>query len=658
MSPNILESLFSDMPISMIRNKNNLLLPEETFVDTKNIPGYDTARFEGALEHPISTRAFLLVGGLCFTLSALLLARAGYISLYNGGVYAARAEENRLQHTTIVPERGVVYARNGEQLAYNVPGFRVVVDTRGAERAIVLPLVAELSEFLEREDLVTLVERHWNNGEIVVELIREWATANMVITHFKDSGAIRVEPTPLRMYTEHPAFSHVLGYVSRATKEDIEDDSNALLWGQVGRSGLEFAYDSTLRGNLGVKIVETNSGNTVLSEGIFQKEERGKSIITSISPEMQIVAYNALMRTVHDRGFTGGSAVVLDAKTGDVLTMASYPGFNLNALSSGAPYEEVSETLTDPRHPLFFRAAAGLYPPASTIKPYLAAAALEEGIISPETKLYTNGRLIVPNPFNPDNPSIFNDWRDHGSINMYEAIAFSSNVYFFTVGGGFAEQEGLGHERIQAYLKRFGFGAKTGVDTSGEETGNIPDEAWKQEHNPENPTWRIGDTYNMSIGQGGLLVTPLQMARGALAIARDGLLLEPSVVMAIADASGNEQSIVRQEGSAIQQTGISKETFAAVKQGMRKSVVEGTARGVSDIPLAIAAKTGTAEYSKSSRDHSWFIGFLPYDDPEIVVAINLENGPTGNLIGGIFVAHELLLWYAREGRELVFPQAR
>lgn len=624
-------------------NYHRKLTLEETLVDTENLPGFDTARFEGVLERPLATGVFLALGGIFLLVGGFLAARAGYLMLIKGEAYAMRAEDNRLVHQTIVPERGVIFDRAGVPLAYNVPGFRVVVDTRGAKKSVLVPRMEELARALNRDtaEVVTLVERHWEYGEIVIDLIREWSIANDIMTRFKDQDAVRVEPTPLRAYVAHPAFGHVVGYVGAVTEENITEDTAALGWGEVGKTGIERAYDAVLRGNPGVKIVETNSQGAVLSEGIYRREDRGENLTLSISAELQKKIYEVLEKTAQERGFGGGSAVLLDVRTGETLALVSYPGFDANVMSTGNPRDEVSRILSDESHPLFFRAIAGLYPPASTVKPFLAAAAIDEHVISPEKVIYTEGRIVVPNPFNPERPAIFKDWKNHGPVDMVHAIAVSSDAYFYTIGGGHNSIDGLGVDRMRDYFLRFGLGQTTGIDLLGEEEGLVPSKEWKARAYPDDPLWRVGDSYNMGIGQGWLLTTPLQMARATLALAREGELLRPHLV----------KSITHNDISALAPlpVSISKSALDVARKGMRLAVTEGTAMGVADIRLPVAAKTGTAEVGKSAWTHSWFIGFLPWEDPRLVLVVNMERGPAGNLIGATSVAHEILQWCFPQG---------
>ncbi|MEK7174026.1 MAG: hypothetical protein AAB710_02995, partial [Patescibacteria group bacterium] len=264
----------------MKKKTSSFVTPEETFIDTQNLPGFDQARFEGALEYPIRPRVFLWVGLIFFMVGLLVIGRTALLTLANGESYAARSEHNRLRHSTIIPERGIITDRAGVPLAFNVAGFRVSVDMRKTDRATLAQLLTDVAPLVGKDvhELLEFVETHGRDKEIVVGMLRDWSSATHLITRWKDTNALSIEHTPLRAYDVHPAFSHLLGYINSITKEDVEQDQNALLWGERGRSGVELAYDEQLRGMLCVKIIETDSEGMVMSEGIYQKEERGKNI--------------------------------------------------------------------------------------------------------------------------------------------------------------------------------------------------------------------------------------------------------------------------------------------------------------------------------------------------------------------------------------------
>ncbi|PJE64107.1 MAG: penicillin-binding protein 2 [Candidatus Ryanbacteria bacterium CG10_big_fil_rev_8_21_14_0_10_43_42] len=628
--------------------------PEEVFLDTQNLPGFDNNRFEGTIEHPIRHGLFIILGILFGAVGILLIARTGYLTLFNGNAFAVVSDRNHLRHRILVPERGIIYDRNLTPIAFNVPGFRVYIHMDGRTITEEDMLVQEIAKAVgsNTDELTHFINDH-SKKDLFIDTIYDWDTANHIIALFRDDDRVTVDATTIRSYYDSPALSHIVGYMGRVNTSDIEKNETALDWGVIGRSGLEKTYDGMLRGTLGTRIIETNSEGRVLSEGIFQKAEEGKSIVLTISAELQNILYETIKETVEERGFTGGSAVALDVHTGEILGLVSYPGFDMNLLTKGIDVEAIAALFESERNPLFNRTVSGLYPPASTVKPFLAMAAIEEHIIRPEDSIVTEGQLVVPNPYDPDNPSIFKDWRNHGAIAMREAIAFSSNVYFYVVGGGFGNIEGLGRERIAQYFRLFGIGTKTNTGLPGETEGIIPDEAWKKERYPSDPTWRLGDTYNMSIGQGGVLVTPLQMARAVTTIARGGTSIEPQLLRGI--ITDKETKTVKYTLSPDINTVplVSEEAVRVAHEGMEESARIGTASGLSGIPITVAGKTGTAELGKTGRVHSWFMGFAPADNPDMVLVINLENGSDKNLIGGTFVAREIWEWYATGGKEVI-----
>ena len=618
--------------------------PEDIFLDTRNLPGFDTIRFEGRLERPISRPIFAMISILFGLVGSTLFARAAYLGILHGDEFQARATNNHLRHISIVPPRGVIYDRNLKPLAYNVPGFRISLDVGTLPDSFDDARINQLASLLKRDpkEIADLIVGR--SGEIPVDLVYEWDTANAVITAFRDDPRIQVEPATIRAYLSSPAISHVVGYLSKITKEDITEAGDApFLWLQRGRSGIEFTYDEALRGQLGKKIVEFDSRGESLGENLFEREEAGKNLVLSISADLQEVMYQAVGDTVRERGFSGGSAIMLDAHTGAILGLVSYPGYDLNAMSRGSPRDVVHWALQDASHPLFNRAISSAYPPASTVKPFLAAAALEEHIIDPNRQILTNGKIVVPNPYDPAHPATFLDWKNHGLVNMFQAIAVSSNAYFQTIGGGYGGVPGLGLSRIHAYMSRFGFGSKTGVDIPGEFDGLLPDEAWKAKVNPKDPTWRIGDTYNISIGQGGTLATPIQLAVAALSIVNKGDIIKPKVALGISGPDGQIEYFPSRE--VVHSSGVSDTSLRTVQQGMRLAVQEGTAKGLNEFSLEIAAKTGTAQFIRKEKVHSWFMGYAPYENPEVVLVVNMENASAHNLIGGVYVAGQIFRWY-------------
>ncbi len=425
-------------------------------------------------------------------------------------------------------------------------------------------------------------------------------------------------------------FLHAIGFLTR------KDDA----FFAKGVSGLELAYDEILRGEPGKRIEEVNAKGDVVESGTSIKSQSGNGILTSLASDLQTKLTEFLDATAKDRGFSGGAGIVMDLENGEILAIASVPEFNPNVLSKGAEKSVVDKLTSDPKKPFFNRTVSGLYPPGSIAKIAVAAGALDEKLIDPKKQILSTGSISLPNPFNPELPDIFPDWKAHGWVDMIHALSVSSNVYFYAIGGGYEDQKGLGVSGIERYLKLFGFGEKTGIDLVGEKEGSLPDPTKKQ----GGRTWSIGDTYHLAIGQGDLQVTPIQMAVYTAAIASKGTIFYPHIVKAVLDKN---KKIVERFSYAPRKTEILPENiFDILHEGMRQAVRSGTAAGLSGLPISVAAKTGTAEIGETGRVNSWSIGFLPADQPRIAFTILMENGARANTIGGTFVASQLIQWIA------------
>ncbi len=545
------------------------LNPDEIFMDSENIPDFDKYQFEGRLEKPITKSTFAGIG-ICFLiLGGLLFVKTGHLEILKGETYALRSKYNYLRPVSIRPVRGIIYDKNGKEIAWN--------------------------DSVEEEGNLKLI----------------------------------------RAYSALPGLSHVLGYVGIGLKEAI-----------VGKDGIEKKYEDILGGTPGVKLVETNAENEIISESVSQSAKNGKSVKLTIDAELQAAFYRILEGVVNDRGFSGGAGVILDVNSGEVSAITSYPEFSSQVISRGKPESAIREYFENPQKPFFNRAVSGLYAPGSIIKPLIALAVLNEKIISSEKQILSTGSISIPNPFFPGEASVFMDWKAHGWVDMRRALAVSSNVYFYTVGGGHEDVKGLGINKIDKYAELFGFGLKTNIDMDKEEKGLIPSPMLKA-FNTSDPVWRIGDTYNASIGQGDFQITPLQAAVYAAAITNSGRVLQPRLLAEVlnTDNSPADSDKVRVAGEG-RTIDIPEEYFKIVREGMRMAVLEGTAQGLSGLPVEIAAKTGTAELQseKNKFVNSWLIGFFPYKNPRFVLSVVLEHGKAANLIGGVFVGRQLFEW--------------
>ena len=537
------------------------IYPDEIFLDSKNISGFDTSQFEGRLEKPISKKNFIYMGALIGFLGLFFISRIFFLQIFEGEKFTARSERNSFKKENIIPLRGAIYDNVGTVLI-------------------------------------------WNGEE----------------------G---------RTYANISGLGHILGYTGLPSKEDFKKKPDTPSENMVGKDGIEEKYDEILRGVLGVKLMERDSQGNAISESVQVLPQNGRNLTLTIDSKVQSYLYTAMESVAEERNFEGGAAVIMDVSDGNILAMVSIPEYSSKVLSEGGPASLISGYINDKNKPFLNRAISGLYAPGSVVKPFVALAALNEGLISPEKKIFSAGQISIPNPFFPDKKSIFKDWKAHGWVDMRQALAVSSDVYFYEIGGGYQEIRGLGINKIHEYSKKFGLGGKTGIDLEGEAEGTVPSPQVKEKNNPDDPTWRVGDTYISVIGQGYFLTTPIEMAVYASSIANNGKIVVPRLIK-----NENFYPEVSQKN-----IGISEEYFKIIKEGMRMAVMEGTAQGLSYPDLKIAAKTGTAEVGgKKNFSHSWVIGFYPYENPKYAFAAVLEKGPAGNTIGAPYAMKQFFDW--------------
>ncbi|MCH7883168.1 hypothetical protein IIA95_02010 [Patescibacteria group bacterium] len=536
--------------------------PDEIFLDSTNLPGFDRGIFEGRLEAPISRHSPYLIFAL-FVLGLLVFVfRLIDLQVVQGADFRRYADSNRLVRVRLPAERGLIYDRNGRELSWNEPNTRA---------------------------------------------------------YFSKSG-----------------LSHVLGYVSYP--DEIPPDVSPQA--KIGKDGIEKLYDELLRGQDGSRLIEEDVKGNVVSESTEFHPKHGEDVTLTIDGELQSKFFSIIERVVRERGFLAGSGVIVDPTTGEILAVTSDPEFSSQVLANNSPPEVLKSYFTDERKPFFFRALEGLYSPGSTFKPVIALAALSENIIDPVSEILSTGSIRIPNPYDPQNPTIFYDWKAHGFVNMWRALAVSSNVYFYTIGGGFEGQKGVGVYKIIEYAKKLGLGERVGLEFS-EEKGLLPTPEWKEKNQPADPIWRVGDTYNLSIGQGMIQATPIQMARLVSTIATGGAMPRLHIVK---DGSADH---------AVVEVGISKDAFRVVREGMRQAVQYGTATALSGLGVEVAGKTGTTEIGSGKEVNSWFIGFLPYENPRLAIAVVLERGSASNFIGAPFVAREIISWILANQREYI-----
>ena len=425
-----------------------------------------------------------------------------------------------------------------------------------------------------------------------------------------------------RVYTT-PYLSNVLGYVSYPKKDSSGQYYDTDI---TGLAGIEKSFNSQLSGKNGTLLVEKDARGKIISEGSTMPAQDGTNLTLSIDVRAQKAFYDAIQQLSDRIPFEGGSGILMDVNTGEIRALVSYPTFDSNVLSSGGPSNVIAGYSTDKRQVYLNRPVQGLYTPGSVVKPIEATGALTQGTITPGVSIDDVGYITVPNPYDPKHPTKFVDWKVIGVENIQKAIAFSSDVFFYMVGGGYGGQKGLGIESLDNWYRTFGYTSPTGIELPGEASGFLPTPAWKLK--TTGVAWNIGDTYHTAIGQYAVQITPLEEARAIAAIANGGMLVKPTLIK---DPPPQGESIA-----------VSQQALEVVRAGMREGVQEGTSVGLNDLSFVdIAGKTGTAQLGFHNEYYNaWAVGFFPYEHPKYVYVVVMEHGPSGNALGGIYAMHQ------------------
>lgn len=598
---------------------------EEIFLDSKKLKESPESERE-KIEFPIKKGKVYFLYFLIIVFLLILFIKAIDLQIVKGDYWRELAEGNRLRSYPIKAFRGIIYDKDGAPLVSNEPIFNLTIvpaDLLRQEENL-SEVLNYLSEILEesKESIESSIKKNANLSiPIVIKENISKETVLILEGKFSENPAISVEIASQRNYIDSPYFSHVLGYLGKINKKEYAERPDYLIDDWIGKTGLELYYEKKLRGLYGKQLVEVNAQGKIKNLFGRKESEPGKSMTLSIDSGLQKKLYNEIQQMLWGLRTDKAAGVALNPNTGEILALVSFPSFNNNKIIAGLSEE-------------FNRAVSGTYPPGSTIKPLIAAAALKEEIITPNKIISCPGSVTIYHKYYPDIFYTFHDWKVHGATNLIKAIAESCNVYFYTVGGGYGKIEGLGIEKINKYLKQFGLGNALGIDLFGEAKGLVPSENWKKENKGED--WYIGDTYNVSIGQGDVIATPLQIALVTAVIANDGTLFKPQIVSKI-----NEDSISPQ---IIRDNIVNKEILGIVKKGMREAIISGSAKHLYDLPVKVAGKTGTAQAPGDKTPHSWFTSFAPYENPEIVLTILVENGGEGSAVAAP-ITKEVLRWY-------------
>jgi len=606
----------------------------------------------------------------------ILASRTAWLQIIRGGHYVGLAEGNRLRVENIEPKRGIIYDRNGRALVRNTANFVLSL------RPIDLPkdelardqLLRRLSRIIDG-----LPEKDELNSSSSLDLVSDGPSFQAMKTSLaaipifsleayqpvfimdnidydkalrllliRDSlPGVIIDTKIRREYpftannssessSELSSLSHVLGYTGKISPEALDKlGSQYSLIDYVGKTGLEYSWEKELKGVNGYKNIEVDALGRRKKIVSQVEPTAGYNLKLSLDLDLQrqaeIITKAWLLKTK-----TAKAAVIaIDPRTGQVLALVSLPAYDNNLFAHGVSQEEYNAFLNDENNPLFNRAISGEVPSGSTIKPVVAAAALQERVISENTSFLSIGGLHIGQWFFPD-------WKagGHGVTNVRKALAESVNTFFYYIGGGYQDFVGLGVDRLVKYMRLFGLGEKSGLDLNGESAGFVPTSDWKEE--TKNEAWYIGDTYHISIGQGDILVTPLQVANFTAAVANGGILYRPYLVQSLLDE--NNQVVKQIEPQIIRRDFIDPYNLQVVREGMRQTVIAGSARSLSVLPVNAAGKTGTAQWSSKKQNHAWFTGFAPYENPEIVITVLVEEGREGSEVS-VPIAKEILDWY-------------
>lgn len=553
----------------------------------------------------------------------VLSVRLWDLQVVNGAHYRALAEQNRIVRIPVSADRGHIYDRNGEILARNVPGFAVAVtpyDLPRDRESAVASALAHLLERDEQEILELIAAQRERNPYEAVKVTSgpvQRDIALLLVERAELYPGVRVLAEAVRQYVEPQLYSPLLGYVGPITENELAErrDEGYLPQDLVGRTGLEWQYEDFLRGDYGWREAERDADLREIRTLAQIAPTPGNNVMLTIDARLQELLDAELRRGVEEDRFTQAVGIAMDPRNGEVLALVSIPGYDNNVFIRGVTTAEMAALNADDRRPLVNKAVGDIYPPGSTYKLVTGLAALDSGVASRNTVVNVTSNVITVGGAN------FFDWRVHGRLDFVNGFAHSSDIYFYTLGGGnpYTGQPGAGPEALAETGRQLGFGAPTGIDLPGEAAGIVPDPAWKLARFEE--PWTIGNTYHASIGQGFVAVTPLQLLNAYAAVANDGTLYQPRLLKEVVDPYGEVLHVAEPE--VLRQLDFSAEHLRLIRESMRRVVTIGHAY-MPDAKLPIAGKTGTAEFGESAGldsagrhklgFHNWFVSFLPETD--------------------------------------------
>jgi penicillin-binding protein 2 len=636
----------------------------------------------------------------------VFVGRLLQLQVLEGQTYLELADENRFSRITIPAPRGVIYDRNGFQLVRNIPSYQVLItpallpDSDAEKDAIYRRLSAAtgvpidhpgepaapcipgrgIRQFVEEGE----TNKPYNAWPIACDVDEQ--TARILREQQADMPGVSVVAVPVREYTTDDLTANIIGYLG-PIPASLAEQLRGLYFepdrDKIGYAGIESTYQDILTGRNGVKLVERDNAGQILREiGTVNQPVPGYSLRLTIDTRLQGVAEAALRSRMEflDRASNQGPAplgvvIAMNPQTGEILAMVSLPTYENNRLARFIPADYYAQLEGDTRgRPLINHAIMSEFPPGSTFKLVTAVGALQEGVITPTQLINDPGKITIVNRYFPNDPGRAKDfvcWKPdgHGPLDLVHGLAFSCNVYFYKVGGGFENEvpgDGLNINRIGEYARAIGYGAPLGIDLQGENDGLIPDPDWKRRNLGE--SWSTGDTYNAATGQGFVLATPLQVLNEAVVMATGGKVIKPYIVSEVLDGEGNvvqktEPTVRWNLTDGVITPGtpdvlVQPWVIQLVQQGMHLVTTEGTAHGYADLDtISSAGKTGTGEYCDTVANdkglcipgnwptHGWYVAYAPFENPEIAVVAFIYNGGEGAVTAGPIVKQILEAYF-------------
>lgn len=576
---------------------------------------------------------------VCLLILGILIAQLLKLQIAQGSFNRNLAEGNRIRSREIAAPRGLILDSRDQILAQNKASFNLQIypldlPKKKNEREDIFKKLSEVGQIPQAE----IEEKVYNKGLLTYDpvvlkenidrdtaLILEMKTVNL--------PGVAIVKKPIREYLKIDGLGPLIGFVGKMTDQDLKENPTYEPFYDIGKEGVEASYEKFLKGAPGILEVEVDSKGRQQRQLSSSEPSPGNNLFLSLDGQLEKVMAQTLEQEIRNVNSPGGAAIAINPKSGQILGMVSIPTYDNNLFSPNFTSENYQNLLDDPSKPMFNRAIAGTYPSGSIIKPFVASAGLQEGVITANTTINAPGEIKIGN-------YVYPDWKVHGLTDVRKAIAESVNVFFYAVAGGWDKIKGLGIAKMDEYLIDFGFGSETGVDLPGEAAGLVPNPEWKEKNKKE--MWYLGDTYHLGIGQGDFLVTPLQMATAFSAIANGGELLKPQLVAKITDK--DDKVIQDFSKEVIRKDFISAENIQIVREGMRQAVTSGSAKALSDLPEMVAAKTGTAQFGDEGKTHAWMEAFAPYNDPQIAIVVLIEQGGEGYATAGPVVKN-ILNWY-------------